>query len=129
LDHHKSTFILDSQSYGVRPRGAFVCSYELRRGDEVLASGKSVPFSKGINITCGAQSWLLKGEDFRITRFGLYEGATRLGGIAAVDGIPGALFSSWNGATVDLPDTLPLSTQLFLLSIVLFKWDEANSGD
>jgi hypothetical protein len=129
LDHHKSSFTLNGQSYRVRPSGTFARRYELRRGDEMLAFAKSVPFFNGVNVTCGEKPWVLKGETFRNTRFGLYDGATRIGGIAAVDGIPGSLFSSWNGATVDMPDALPLETQLFLLSIVLFRWDEANSAD
>jgi hypothetical protein len=129
LDHHRSSFALNGQSYTVRPSGTFARRYELRRGDEMLAFAKSVPFSNGVNVTYGGTLRLLKGENFRSTRFGLYDGATRVGGITAVDGIPGGLFSPWNGATVDLPDALPLETQLFLLSIVLFRWDEANSAD
>ena len=121
LDQHKSAFTLKAQSYTIRPSGAFTRSYELRRGDEVLAFAKGVLFVNRFNVTYGDKSWLLKAENLRATRYGLYDSATRVGGIA-----PGGWIRPWNNATIDLPDALPLDAQVFLTSIVLSKWGEPN---
>ena len=124
LDQRRGAFTLNGQSYNVRPISAFLArSYELRRGDEVLAFAKSVPFVNRTAVSSGGKTWLLKAENFRATRFGLYDGATRLGGIASGD-----WFRPWNGATIDMADTLPLDVQMFLTSVVLFKWAAANSA-
>jgi hypothetical protein len=120
-------FTLDGQSYDVRPTGTFVGSYELHRGDETLAVAKGEPFVNRMTVTHGDKSWLFKPENFRASRFGLYDGATRLGGVTPAGGLRGWL-RPWHGATIDLPDALPLYVQVFLTSIVLFKWVEQSSS-
>jgi hypothetical protein len=124
LDQHKGvfTFTLNGQSYTIPTSGLFGRSYELRRGGEMLAAAKGETFRDRTTVTFGDKVWLLKAENIRTTRFGLYDGATRLGGITSGDGA-----RRWDGATIDLPDALPLDVQLFLTSIVLSKWGEPNS--
>jgi hypothetical protein len=107
----------------VRPVGTFQHSYELRLRDEMVAFAKAVPLVNRFNVTHGDRSWLLRAENFQTTRYGLYDGETRLGGIAA-----GSWFRRWNGATIDLPDALPLAVQVFLTSVVLFNWAEGSSN-
>ena len=127
LNQHSAAFTLDGQSYKVRPSGTFVSSYELHRGDEMLAFAKGEPFVNRMTVTYGDKSWLLKPENFRASRYGLYDGATRLGGITP-GGWLGGWLRPWDGATIDMPDALPLDGQLFLTSIVLFKWGEQASS-
>jgi len=124
LDQHKGVFAfaLNGQSYTIRTSGLFGRSYELRRGDEMLASAKGETFRDRTTVTFGGKVLLLKAENIGNTRFGLYDSATRLGGIMSGDG-----GRRWDGATIDLPDALPLDVQLFLTSIVLSKWGEPNS--
>jgi hypothetical protein len=124
LDQHKGvfTFTLNGQSYTLRTSGLFGRSYELRRGAEMLGSAKGETFRDRTTVTFGDKVWLLKAENIRATRFGLYDGATRLGGITSGGGS-----RRWDGATIELPDALPLDVQLFLTSIVLSKWGEPNS--
>ena len=124
LDQHKGVFMfaLNGQSYTIRISGLFGRSYELRRGDEMLASAEGETFRDRTTVTFGDKVWLLKAENIRNARFGLYDGATRLGGITSGDG-----GRRWDGATIDLLDALPLDVQLFLTSIVLSKWGEPNS--
>jgi hypothetical protein len=124
LAQHKGVFAftLNGQSYTIRTSGLFGRSYELRRGDEMLASAKGETFRDRTTVTFGDKVWLLKAENIGTTRFGLYDGATRLGGIAAGGGSP-----RWDGATIDVPDVLPLEVQVLLTSIVLSKWGEPNS--
>jgi hypothetical protein len=124
LGQHKGVFAftLNGQSYTIRTSGLFGRSYELRRGDEMLASAKGETFRDRTTVTFGDKVWLLKAENISTTRFGLYDGATRLGGIASGNGSP-----RWNGATIDVPDALPLDVQLLLTSIVLAKWGEPNT--
>jgi hypothetical protein len=121
-------FTVSGQSYRVRPIGTSGDGYELRRGDEILASAKAMNSNWFVrySVTYGDKSWLLKGEGlgfFGRVGYGLYEGATRLGGIA-----PGGWFVAWNGATIDMPDALPLDAQLFLTSVVMSKWSEGDSA-
>jgi len=124
LGQHKGafTFTLNGQSYTIRTSGLFGRSYELRRGDEMLASAKGETFRERTTVTFGDKVWLLKSENIGNTRFGLYDGATRLGSITSGGGSP-----RWNGATIDVPDVLPPDVQVFLTSIVLSKWGEPNS--
>ena len=124
LDQHKGvfTFTLNGRSYTIRTSGLFGRSYELRRDEEMLASAKGETFRDRTTVTFGDKVWLLKAENIRTTRFGLYDGATRLGGITSGGG-----GRRWDGAAIDLPDALPLDVQLLLTSIVLSKWGEPNS--
>jgi len=93
LDQHKGVFMfaLNGQSYTIRISGLFGRSYELRRGDEMLASAKGETFRDRTTVTFGDKVWLLKAENIRTTRFGLYDGATRLGGITSGDGGAGGM--------------------------------------
>jgi hypothetical protein len=122
LDQQKGAFTLNGQSYKIRRAGWLTLSMELRRGDEMLAFTKGAPFVNRTTVTLGDKSWQLKAENFRATHFGLYDGATRLGGITPAGG-----WRPWNGATIDLPDALPLDVQVFLTSIVVSKWIEGSS--
>jgi hypothetical protein len=123
LNQLKATFTLNGQSYSIRLSGTR--NLELRRGDEILAFAKGIQsmWSEHIDVTYGDKSWLLKADNMRATRYGLYDGATRLGGITA-----GGWFVRWNGATIDLPDALPLDAQLFVTSVVMSKWCEGDSA-
>jgi len=116
------TFELNGQSYTIRTSGLFGRSYELRRGDELLATAKGETFRDRTTVTFGDKVWLLKAENITTTRFGLFEGEARLGGLASGGGSP-----RWNGATIDVPDALPLDVQVLLISIALAKWGEPNS--
>ena len=88
LDQHKGVFMfaLNGQSYTIRISGLFGRSYELRRGDEMLASAEGETFRDRTTVTFGDKVWLLKAENIRNACFGLYDGATRLGGITSGDG-------------------------------------------
>jgi hypothetical protein len=121
----KATFTLNGQSYKLRLSGKR--DWELHRNDEVLASAKRFQatwFAEHTNVTYGGKSWLLKADSFGATRYGLYDGETRLGGITA-----GGWFNRWNGITIDMPDAVPLDAQLFVTFVVLAKWCEGSSAD
>ena len=86
----------------------------------LVAKGET--FINRTTVNFGDKVWLLKAENIRATQFGLYDGGTRLGGIT-----PGAGSCPWDGATIDMPDALPLDVQVFMTSIVLSKWGEPNT--
>jgi hypothetical protein len=121
LNQSKGTFTLDGQTYTVRRIGIHR-SYELRRDGDMVAFAKGVPFVNRSHVTLGDKSLLLKAENFRATRFGLYDGETRIGGVT-----PAGWFRPWNGATIDMPDTLPLEAQLFVTAMVVDTWGEGSS--
>ncbi len=123
LDHIKATFTLDGQAYKVRLSGTFARSYELRRGEELVALAKGEAFINRLTVTVGEKSWLLKPETMSLSRFGLFDGETRVGEITK-----GGWFRPWKGVGIDLPDTLPPEVQVFLFEVALAKWTEGNSA-
>jgi hypothetical protein len=124
LDHIKAAFTIDGQAYKVRLSGAFAKSYELHRGEATVALAKGEAFINRLTITCGDKTWLLKPETMSLSRFGLFDGETRIGEITK-----GGWLRSWKGAGIDLPNTVPLEVQVFLFEVALAKWTEGSSAD
>ncbi|HTR83166.1 MAG TPA: hypothetical protein VMI56_01720 [Reyranella sp.] len=121
LNHNKRGFALDGRDFTVRRSGAFTPRYELLRADELLVTVQQAPFVNRFTVTCADRTWLLKAEGLAAKTFGLFEGETRVGGIT-----PSSTFRSTRDVVIDLPATLPLEGQVFLMWVVLWKWGAAG---
>lgn len=122
LDHAKLGFTLDGQTYTVRRRGAFAPIYELLRDNDLLVSVRQAPFVNRYTVTCAGREWKLKAEDMSATRFGLFDGDARVGGIT-----PASRLHYTSDVTIDLPGELPLEAQVFLMWALLWKWGDSSS--
>ena len=117
LDHYKLGFTLRGQTYAVRRTGSFAPLYELMRGEEALASAQEALTRLRYVVTSGGRTWTLKPEQWIGYRYGLFDGETRVGGIT-----PASRFSIGKVITIDLPENMPLETQVFLMWLLWWKW-------
>lgn len=123
LDHAKLGFTLNGQKYAVRRKGVLAPVYELFRDNELQVSARQAPFVNRYTVTTRAgRQWTLKAEDMFATRFGLFGGDTRVGGIT-----PAGRLHYTRDVTIDLPDELPLEAQVFLMWLVLWNWGDTSS--
>jgi hypothetical protein len=117
LNHAKLGFTLGGQAYTVRRKGFFSPIYALLRDNEMRVSIQQVPFVNRYEVTYGGRTWTLKAEVILATKFGLFDGDTRVGGIT-----PANTLRPTRDITIDLPDALPLEAQVFLMWLLLWKW-------
>lgn len=117
LDGDKLGFALKGQTYTVRRTGFFGPVYELMRDNEALASARQATTRLRFAVTSGGRTWTLKPEQWIGDRFGLFDGDTRVGGITPLS-TPGFA----RDFAIDLPEALPLETQVFLMWLLLWKW-------
>jgi hypothetical protein len=116
LDGDKLGFALRGQTYTVRRTGFFGPLYELMRDDEALASAQQATTRLRFVVASGGRTWTLKPEQWIGNKFGLFDGDTRVGGITPL---------SAKDFAIDLPDDLPLETQVFLMWLLVWKWSAA----
>ena len=117
LNHAKLGFSLGGQAYTVRRSGFFGPLYELQRDGLTLVSAKQAAFTFRYAVSLGDRAWTLKSLDFSEKRFGLFDGATQVGGIS-----PASRIHYTSDITIDLPEALPLAGQVFLMWLLLWKW-------
>jgi hypothetical protein len=122
LDHTKKGFILNGQSYTVRRTGVFGPVYSLSCDNEPLATAREAPFVNRYTVSCADHEWTLKAEELLATRFGLFDGTARVGGVT-----PSSRFNFTRDITIDLPAQLPLEAQVFLVWLLLWKWGDTSS--
>jgi hypothetical protein len=122
LDHTKTGFTLNGQSYTVRRTGVFGPLYTLLRDNEPLATARQAPFVNRYTVSSAGREWTLKAEELLAKRFGLFDGATRVGGIT-----PSSRLHFTRDITIDLPAELPQEAQVFLVWLLLWKWGDTSS--
>jgi hypothetical protein len=121
LDHARLGFTLNGQAYTIRRAVVFAPVYELLRDNVALVSARQVPFVNRYTVTSAGRTWRLKAEEMLAKRFGLFDGDTRVGGIA-----PSSRFNYTRDVSIDLPDELPLEAQVFLMWLLLWKWGDTS---
>jgi len=110
LNHAKLGFSIDGQAYTVRRSGFLGPLYELQRDGLTLLSAKQAALTNRYTVSLGDRAWVLKAVEITNTRFGLFDGATQVGGIS-----PASRIRYTSDITIDLPEVLPLAGQVFLM--------------
>ena len=90
--------------------------------DADLATVTRAPFVNRYTMMLDGREWVLKAEGISAQKFGLYDGETKVGGILA-----GGHFSRFKGITAEFPEEIPMTIQLFLLLVVIWKWGDTGS--
>lgn len=122
LNHAKLGFSLGGQAYTVRRSGFFGPLYELQQDGQTLLSAKASGLVLRFTVSLGDRVLTLKSLDFSEKRFGLFDGATQVGGITHASPI-----HYTRDITIDLPEAVPLAGQVFLMWLLLWKWGAAST--
>jgi hypothetical protein len=122
LNHAKLGFDLGGQAYSVRRSGFLAPLYELQHSGSTLLSAKQSAFVFRYSVSLDDRTWMLKALEITERRFGLFDGTTQVGTIS-----PASRIHYTSDITIDLPDTLPLAGQVFLIWLLLWKWGAAST--
>ncbi|HKM62178.1 MAG TPA: hypothetical protein VJY39_06780 [Acidisphaera sp.] len=120
LDHRKLSYTLNGKDYNVRRRGILSLVYELWRGDEMLACAQRGGLRERFTVTSAGKEWALDKEGIVGHRYGLFAGDQRVGEI------------KWAGrafhmdVVADLPNDMPLETQVFLTWLALWRFGDTS---
>jgi len=117
LNHAKLGFSLDGRAYTVLRSGFLGPLYELQQDGLTLLSAQQAVFLFRYTVSFGDRVWTLKPVEFNEKRFGLFDGVTQVGRIW-----PASSIHYTRDITIDLPETLPLPGQCFLMWLLLWKW-------
>ncbi len=119
LDHCKVEYRMNGHDYVVRRQGILARTFELWRGEEMLASAEGESVRERYTVHSAGRQWMLLKEGLATRRFGLLDGDRRVGEI------------KWAGRwfhmdiVADLPSDMPLETQVFLTWLALFRMGDS----
>ncbi|MGA3185648.1 MAG: hypothetical protein ABSF22_00930 [Bryobacteraceae bacterium] len=114
INDTRSTFELNSQSFGITRSGFLAPQRHLKFGDTLIVTASRKPFLNHYTFPFGGKEWTFKAMVLLATKFGLFENETQRGTISA-----GPVIKRLSGITAELPDELPHDVQMFLLSIFI----------
>jgi len=111
INDTRSTFELDGQSFSIARQGFLGPTYQLKSGDNLIATASGKPFVNTYTLVFGGKEWTFKATTWTASKFGLFENETQTGTVSY------GSFLIVGSITADLPDELPREVQLFLLSL------------
>lgn len=119
----RAAFSVGGTSFAVRKTTAFRSNFVLERNGWVVAEArKPSAFRRRFELTIGGKQLVLRSASPFRREFRLFDGAREVGRIRPLSFLG-------RTATAELPETMPMEIQLFVIFLVLMLWKrEADAG-
>jgi hypothetical protein len=112
----EATFEIDKRFFRVLTVDPLELEFQLKFADTLIASATKQFFPEGILLTFGGREWKFRKKGLFAKKLSLVQNGAEAGTIVA-----GRWPMYFTGVTVDLPEQLPRTVQLFVLYIFL-RW-------
>jgi hypothetical protein len=122
INETRSSLTVGERAFTMKRKGVFTPEYELKSGEEIIAVAKQKALVNTFKVAHAGKEWTFKAVSLLAEKFGLFDGENQTGTVAS-----GSFLKKFTDITVELPDTLPLEMQLFLIYLAIHVWSQPSS--